>query len=96
MTEILLDLTQQTEYGRSFATRGRAVSMVEGLHLSQGDSVRIRIGLESFCAPGFIQGLLGALGTGRRVLVESQTCPPGARSILDRTAAAFGMGLEFR
>lgn len=91
----LLDLEAKTEFGRSFATRERAQDIVAALELSPDEPVRLRIGLQSMCAPGFIQGLLGALGTSRLVVVEPHSCPPEARARLERIAAAFGSRVEF-
>lgn len=94
MTKII-DLTAETEYGHSFATRERAQYIAWKTELSPGEPVMLRVGLESFCAPGFIQGLLGAFGTERRVVVESESCQAEVRSRFARIAAAFGTQLSF-
>lgn len=92
----VLDLTLYDEFGRSFATRKRATAIVGSLGLPRAEGVLIRFGLGSFCAPGFVQGLLAALGQGRPISVEVSSCPAHTRSIVDRISKAFGLEVEFR
>jgi hypothetical protein len=80
--------------GRTFATRERAMSIVAGMGLREGDRVLIRFGLETICAPGFVQGLLASLSN-QRVLVEAATCPPHTRGMVERVASRFGQAVGF-
>ena len=91
----LLDLTIHDEFGSSFATRERATEIVGSLGLYPYQVVLIRFGLGSFCAPGFIQGLLASLGPARPIFVEASSCPVHTRSIVNKVSTAFGMTVEF-
>lgn len=90
-----IDLTAETDFAHSFATRGRARDIVARAQLSPGETALIRVGKRSLLAPGFIQGLLGALGQERLVLVEGHTCPDAARAMFTKVAGHFRVKLEF-